>query len=199
MAVYKKLGIIPAFLPENMTAILQPMDLLVNGPLKRNQRNINAKDIVKEFHIYHENVKTHIQNHPGVPPGKFKPSRSKLYDGILNLLKQFDDNNAEFNSVKYKNNLKKCFQDTGCSPINDKMEFIQYSEKKAIGGTTLISKVNSIIDLTVEKENLPIEEVVEEYSASLQHEDDEQEELEDDRSEPDVDDEEDEDDDDEEL
>ena len=38
-----------AYLPPNMTAILQVLDLVVNGPLKSHVRQLRAKRIVRSF------------------------------------------------------------------------------------------------------------------------------------------------------
>ena len=161
---YVDLNMTAAFLPENMTAILQVMDLIVNGLLKTNQRNYTAQQIVVAFREYRDKVI--IKGYKNVP--KFKPPRPSLHDGIINLLKQFDS--GPFQELKLKASMTKCFQDTGCAPY-DKCEFKQYKESKILCGTTPLSNTCSVIDLTVENAS-PIEEFVEEYISALQHCDD---------------------------
>jgi DDE superfamily endonuclease len=50
--IMSKLGINVACLPPNMTAILQVLDLVVNGPLKAHIRNNRANKIVQCFKEY---------------------------------------------------------------------------------------------------------------------------------------------------
>ena len=49
-----EIGIDVAYLPPNMTAILQVLDLVVNGPLKSHVRQLRAKKIVRSFKEFKE-------------------------------------------------------------------------------------------------------------------------------------------------
>lgn len=50
--VMKSIGINLALYPPNMTAILQILDLVINGPLKAHVRNLRAWRIVAAFRIF---------------------------------------------------------------------------------------------------------------------------------------------------
>jgi hypothetical protein len=172
---YVDLHMLPAFLPENVTGILEVMDLMVNGVLKADQRKHAADQIFVAFRKYRDEVKAKGYNN--VP--KFKPPRHHLHEGILNLLHQFE--NGPFISDKFKTSMAKCFQDTGCA-ANDVGEFKQYTESKVCCGSTSVSNISSVVDLTIDEiadksssiENLPLEEIVGDYVESLQHYDDDQ-------------------------
>ena len=170
---YVVLNMLSAFLPENMTATLQVMDLMVNGLLKVDQRRNAANDTFLAFRKYRNEVK--VKGYNNVP--KFKAPRPHLHDGILNLFKQFD--NGPFISENFKASMAKCFQDTGCA-ANEFGEFKQYTESKVCCGSTSISNSSSVIDLTVDEinlNNLKIDDIVGDYIESLQNLDDEDNEI----------------------
>ena len=50
--LFQILGIHTAFLPPNMTGLLQVLDLVVNGPIKAHIRRIRALRIVQAFHMF---------------------------------------------------------------------------------------------------------------------------------------------------
>ena len=106
---YVDLKMLSAFLPENMTAILQVIDLMVNGLLKVDQRKNAANQTFLAFRRYRNEVK--VKGYKNVP--KFKAPRPQLHEGILNLFKQFDE--GPFITEKFKASMAKCFQDTGCA------------------------------------------------------------------------------------
>ena len=50
----EEIGIDVAYLPPNMTAVLQVLDLVVNGPLKAHVRQLRAKRLVRSFKNFME-------------------------------------------------------------------------------------------------------------------------------------------------
>ena len=108
---YVDLKMLSAFLPENMTAILQAIDLMVNGLLKVDQRKNAANQTFLAFRrIWYRN-EVKVKGYKNVP--KFKAPRPQLHEGILNLFEQFDE--GPFITENFKASMAKCFQDTGCA------------------------------------------------------------------------------------
>ena len=93
-----------AYLPPNMTAVLQVLDLVVNGPLKSHVRQLRAKRIVrsfKEFLVLHrknlEKIETERENLTFTPPVP------KQIQAIVDLFKLFEN---DFKEEKFKDGIK---------------------------------------------------------------------------------------------
>ena len=93
-----------AYLPPNMTAVLQVLDLVVNGPLRSHVRQLRAKRIVrsfKEFLVLHrknlEKIETERENLTFTPPVP------KQIQAIVDLFKLFEN---DFKEEKFKDGIK---------------------------------------------------------------------------------------------
>lgn len=109
-------GIDVAWLPENTTDILQVLDVVVNGPIKRHTRSSRAMAIKKDFQVfkvvYAEENKKPIEERKRL---KFKPNPPSLIQGIKNLRNLF---NNEFKQQEFVDSIKAAFIDTCTMPDN---------------------------------------------------------------------------------
>ena len=97
-------------LPKNMTSLLQVCDLIINGPLKADQRRIRAKAIYNYFQWYAEEIIAHTNEHGVSYDIEWNPTRMSLVDGITTLT----DSIASFNSrPDFKKAVADCFVNVG--------------------------------------------------------------------------------------
>ena len=104
-----------SYLPPNMTAILQVLDLVVNGPLKSHVRQLRAKRIVrsfKEFLVLHRKDLEKTESERENPT--FTPPVSERIQAIVDLFQLFEKGYRE---EKFKNGIKSSFIKTGTIPI----------------------------------------------------------------------------------
>ena len=135
--ILSELDIKVACLPPNMTAILQVLDLVVNGPLKAHIRNSRAKKIVKVFKEYKVLVD---ENALKIPCERkrliFKAPKPDMFECIEDLIHLFGPDGS-FQKEKFKNGISTSFQKTGTTPIsvdaNGKPTFITYNEQNISG------------------------------------------------------------------
>ena len=121
------MGIHVALLPPNMTAILQVLDLVVNGPLKAHIRHLRAMVIVESFKVF----KAKYCEEQTKPPEqrleiKFKPRKPDMYESMADLIKLFE---TQFKDVKFVNGVVSSFLKTGTVPITSTNEFLEYKEE----------------------------------------------------------------------
>ena len=140
-----------AFLPKNMTAELQVLDLVVNGPLKAHIRNKRALRLYNAFQEY----KTNIEHNNNL---KFTAPKPSMTEGIKDLILLFEE---QFTEVKFRNFINKTFISTGTLPITtvdetDLPTFVTFKRESACGTIPIIPK--GTLDLTTSTAN-PIEEV----------------------------------------
>ena len=93
-----------AFLPANMTHRLQPMDLVVNDPLKAKLRSMRVElslDYFREFkaQYYEPQAKARGKERP-----KFKPPAPLIVDGLRSL---FEIQKGLFREGTFIDNLRK--------------------------------------------------------------------------------------------
>ena len=139
-----------AFLPKNMTAELQVLDLVVNGPLKAHIRNKRALRLYNAFQEYKSNIE---QNNNL----KFTAPKPSMTEGIQDLILLFEE---QFTEAKFRNCINKTFISTGTLPITaiDDAElptFVTFKRESACGTLPIIPK--GTIDLTTSIVN-PINE-----------------------------------------
>jgi hypothetical protein len=121
-SITKDNGINMAYYPENMTAYLQVMDLVVNGPIKRHIRESNALRIFNAFQEYKANIQT-SDSDIRTP---FEYPKIRCEDGLKDL---FDLYNDGFKDAKFRDSIAKCFISTGTIPIQDD-QFNSFNMKK---------------------------------------------------------------------
>ena len=90
-----------AFLPPNMTAELQVLDLVVNGPIKAHVKNKRARRLYDSFQEYKikrladMNLPRNQRKNPD-----FMPPRPTMIEGMRDLILLFQD---QFTEEKFKN------------------------------------------------------------------------------------------------
>jgi hypothetical protein len=124
-----------SYLPPNMTAILQVLDLVVNGPLKSHVRQLRAKRIVrsfKEFLVLHRKDLEKTESERENPT--FTPPVPEQIQAIVDLFQLFEKG---FREVKFKNGIKSSFIKTGTIPIlsnnSDDKQFTVYNSNSICG------------------------------------------------------------------
>ena len=123
----KDAGIFVARYPPNMTAILQVLDLVVNGPLKRHIRKWTANVIVEAFLEYRERFRA---RDPKL--GKFRPTKPKANEAVDKLFELIAT--GEFSTQKFKDSIARSFVASGMTPIPGQgLNFVQYKESKRTG------------------------------------------------------------------
>jgi len=101
-------------LPKNMTWLLQVVDVIINAPLKADQRKVRAELLTEYFEKYCELLLNLLENEE-VPP--WNPKSISLREGILSLVETVMD---KFNGrPQFKESVQKCFVDVGILPRSD--------------------------------------------------------------------------------
>ena len=151
-----------AFLPKNMTAELQVLDLVVNGPLKAHIRNKRALRLYNSF----QEFKTNIEHNNNV---KFTAPKPSMTEGIKDLILLFEE---QFSEVKFKNCINKTFISTGTLPITtttddtDLPAFVTFKRESACGTMLVVPKgtldLSTLIPNSINEDNAVETEIVEE-------------------------------------
>ena len=125
------MGLHVALLPPNMTAILQVLDLVVNGPLKAHIRHLRAMVIVRSFREFKEKYCEERRKPPEQRVEmKFKPRKPDMYESMLDLIKLFE---TQFKEVKFVNGVISSFLKTGTVSATSTNEFFEYKEETHCG------------------------------------------------------------------
>ena len=112
-SAFEAAGWILEFLPPNMTGELQPMDLVVNGPLKQRMRQMRIASSLEYFQSYRLAVYQAMAKEEPVP--KFKAPVPKMRDGLRALCEMYT---TLFASEQMVTSLVKCFQSVGLAVTN---------------------------------------------------------------------------------
>lgn len=127
------LDIDTCFFPENTTAMLQPLDLVVNGPIKKHTRHNKAKRIFAQFQTYMGNIINNDGANDNIET--FTPSKPKLKDAIIDLidlLTSYKDNE------QMKKNIVDSFRKTNILPETDQNKlYKEFSVLPESSGGTL--------------------------------------------------------------
>jgi hypothetical protein len=124
------IGLHMAFYPPNMTAILQMLDLVINGPLKAYVRNLRAWRIFEEFKRFkviwaEENLKAPSER----KLLKFEAPKPDMVESMHDLIKLFA---TEFMKEDFMSGIISSFQKTGSAPslnlLTNCKEFTIYRE-----------------------------------------------------------------------
>ena len=125
------MGIHVALLPPNMTAILQVLDLVINGPLKAHIRQLRAMVTVKSFREFKEKYCEEQRKPPEQRVEmKFKPRKPDMYESMADLIKLFE---TQFKEIKFVNGVVSSFLKTGTVPITSANEFFEFKEETSCG------------------------------------------------------------------
>jgi hypothetical protein len=112
--VIDAIGLHMAYYPPNMTAILQVLDLVVNGPLKGHIKNIRATRIFDEFHLYKEVLRLEELKAPSDRRKiDFKVPEPKMLQSIQDLINLYANS---FKEEDFMQGIVKSFQKTGSIP-----------------------------------------------------------------------------------
>lgn len=127
-ATFAENSVCPAFYPANMTARLQVLDLIVNGPIKRNikacRSNVLRATFAAEKARHAECFRLNI-------PWTFtwNPTRTTITTCISNLLNLFA---GDFKRMQFWKSIMKSFVDTG-SCFDEARTFRTYTAKPERG------------------------------------------------------------------
>lgn len=124
-----------AYLPKNMTAELQVLDLVVNGPLKAHIRNKRAMRLYNAFQEY----KVQRQNDSHLV---FTAPRPSMIEGIRDLILLFEE---QFTHEKFRSCINRSFIATGTLPVTtlndvEVPEFKSFKRESACGTMSIIPK-----------------------------------------------------------
>ena len=112
-----------AMFPPNMTAFLQMLDLVVNGPIKQHTRFKRANAIVEAFKLYQvaynaECVKTDVEGRKII---HFRPPKPIMEQCIKDMLSLFVEG-GQFTVEKFRSSMRATMIKTGCCPRDDKTD-----------------------------------------------------------------------------
>lgn len=122
-------GVVVLNFPPNMTALLQVLDLVVNGPLKRHIRSWTADIIAAAFWEYRKRWKN---KEAGL--GKFRPPKAKVGPAMERLFDLVGTGN--FSEPEFAHTVRESFVKCGlipCSGPNEAVRFEQFKEEKLTG------------------------------------------------------------------
>jgi hypothetical protein len=112
-----------AFFPPNMTAILQVLDLVVNGPIKAHTRSTRALKALNEFQEYLGFVESILEWNPNGEPTnipEFAQSKPTICEAILDLIQM---TTQSFNSASFKSGIERASLQAGLIPVAETGEF----------------------------------------------------------------------------
>ena len=141
-------GVVVSNFPPLMTAVLQVLDLVVNGPIKRHIRSWTADVIAQAFHEYQRrwrNMESGL--------GKFRPPKAKVGPAMEKLFELVD--NGEFAQKKFANTIEASFVKCGLTPSSGST--FEKFQMKELSGTVLYPTASaSTVDYSVEV--VPVEQ-----------------------------------------
>ena len=99
-------------LPKNMTSLLQVVDLIINGPLKADQRRVRIRSLYNYFNEYAIAIAEATEKGQSLDI-QWKPKSMSMMDGILTLIQSIVDFNSR---VQFKESVAECFVKVGIMP-----------------------------------------------------------------------------------
>lgn len=148
----REIGIDVAYLPPNMTAILQVLDLVVNGPLKSHVRQLRAKRIGRSFKEFKELYDHDLEKNEGERENlTFVPPKPEMIQAVLDLFELFE---KRFKEEKFRNGIKSSFIKTGTMPATstdaDVYKFVEYTVDSICGTMkSILPKGTKVADAVV--------------------------------------------------
>ena len=146
---YRQLNIEVALLPPNMTDKLQPLDLVVNGPLKADMRKARCE----QLYDYFQSFKRESDNlEKDKPKKRFLPPLLKIPDALELVM---DSTRKLFESQESQNSIRKCFIKVGLAPDPALQgEFRKFTGLKVVstpvvGTNTDATTTEKLLEMTV--------------------------------------------------
>jgi len=148
------------FLPPNMTSELQPMDLVVNGPLKQFLRRMRITASLTYFTVFKLAVWKAKAEHQQLP--MFKAPVPKMKDGVAAVFEAYD---TVLSTPKMAKSLARCFQKVGLALTPSTAEhdeyFVQYQLASrhgvAITASAIIREPTDLEGLSLASTLCPVE------------------------------------------
>lgn len=122
--VFSSWGIIVRFLPVNMTDILQPVDLVPNGPLKAHIRSQRCAKLYDYFQSWRRDAMD--AERAGEPLPAYLPPPATMAGAISLISGVFSE---KFTEEVYMQGLRRCFVAVGLAPRSDRC-YVVYSDHK---------------------------------------------------------------------
>lgn len=122
-ATFSAAGITVEKLPPNMTAQLQVMDLVVNGPLKAAIRSERCKQLFHLFQSWKERCQSLLDAGEKLLPN-FDPPRVSQVDGMITLIECWK---GRMRSPTFVDGLKRAFVHVGLAPEGDPPMYRNYT------------------------------------------------------------------------
>ena len=139
-------GVVVSNFPPNMTAVLQVLDLVVNGPIKRHIRSWTADEIAQAFREYQRrwrNMESGL--------GKFCPPKAKVGPEMEKLFELVG--NGEFAQQQFADTIKASFVKCGLTPSSGST--FEKFEMKELSGIVLYPTASaSAVDYSVVEEQV---------------------------------------------
>jgi hypothetical protein len=141
---YRQLNIEVALLPPNMTDKLQPLDLVVNGPLKADMRKARCE----QLYDYFQSFKRESDNlEKDKPKKRFLPPLLKIPDApelVMTSTKKL------FEAEESQKSISKCFIKVGLAPDpNLHGEFRKYTGLKEVSKPDDGTTTDKLLEMTV--------------------------------------------------
>ena len=108
--IYDELKI-DTWLPPNMTAFLQPCDLVINGPIKTHIRRLRAIRIVAAFKVFRSDYENAVALKLQLPHWKLPKPQMKT--SILDIIELF---RKEFATENFRTGIVRSFEKSGLIP-----------------------------------------------------------------------------------
>jgi len=128
--IFEKANVTVGLLPPNMTAVLQVLDLVVNGPLKAHIRRLRAKRLCDYFDIYKAEFKAEFEKEEAIRRmPKWEPPKPSMYECISDIIKLVGN---EFAEDTFRKGIRSSFLNTG-TMYDRNNQFAKYVHKNGIG------------------------------------------------------------------
>ena len=154
--MFDEAGIKCAYLPPNMTWILQVLDLVVNGPMKAHIRKLRAGRILEYFENYKElfDSQSLLPEADRVVP-KWNVPKPEYKECILDIIGLLE---TKFQHVDFQKSIQKTFIKTGCYHRDDK-SFVQFKYSNNLG-TLLFEPKGTLPEFPKDENHLSNEEML---------------------------------------
>lgn len=121
IAVFAEWNILTFTFPANMTDILQPVDIVANGPLKAHTKNARAKQLYDYFQVFSQNYADAVSD--GVKPPDYRPPAPTVPSFISLVSNIFSE---QFRAKDYMEGVRRCFVSVGLAPKNGMGAYVSY-------------------------------------------------------------------------
>ena len=142
LSVFNEWGISVRFLPKDMTDILQPVDLVPNGPIKahiRKERCAKLYDYFQEWRVDAMDAERR-----GVPLPAYLPPPATMAGAIALIASIFRGHFAE---EKYMQGLQRCFIGVGLAPQHDGRYTVYTDHKRGLARASKFRVPSSVTEM----------------------------------------------------